>query len=151
LLVQGLLGVAWVASCVSLYSQRQRLAQLRQGLVVQIDRATKSRVSAEKFYGLSILDALTGLYNRRYGGTRLDEEIGRVEESKNPAPLMVAAIDFDKFKQINDKYGHAAGDLALKTFSRRLQRALRACDVPIRVGGDEFLVILPECPAEKVD
>ena len=151
LLAAGILGVAWVASGLTLYYQRQRLAGLREGLVVQMDRATRSRVNAEKFYGLSILDALTGLYNRRFGGSRLDEEIGRVEESKNPLPLQVAAIDFDKFKNINDKYGHAAGDLALKTFSRRLQRALRACDVPIRVGGDEFLVILPECPPEKVD
>src|SRR5262249_4886427 len=49
-----------------------------------------------------------------------------------------------------DTYGHAAGDVALKEFSRRLQRAVRACDLPVRIGGDEFLVILPDCPPEQV-
>ena len=60
-------------------------------------------------------------------------------------------LDLDHFKEINDRFGHPAGDLALKEFSRRLKKAIRACDVPVRIGGDEFLVILPECPREKVD
>ena len=148
LLVQGLLGMMWMVSGFMLYHQRRRLKMLRQGLVEQMDGATKSRVKAEKYYGLSILDPLTGLYNRHFGAARLEEEITQAEESDKP--LLVLAIDFDRFKEINDKYGHAAGDLALREFSRRLQRAIRACDVPIRVGGDEFLVILPECPPDKI-
>jgi diguanylate cyclase (GGDEF)-like protein len=148
LLVQVLLGLMWVASGVTLYHQRRRLKMLRKGIIEQMDGATKSHVKAEKFYGLSILDPLTGLYNRRFGTARLEEEIAGAGESEDP--LLLLAIDFDKFKAINDNYGHAAGDLALKEFSRRLQRAIRACDVPIRVGGDEFLVILPECPPDKV-
>jgi diguanylate cyclase (GGDEF)-like protein len=147
-LVQGLVGVMWAVSGFTLYHERRRLKMLRKVLVEQMDSTTKSHVKAEKFYGLSILDPLTGLYNRRFGTSRLEEEIGRADESEDP--LLLLAIDFDKFKQINDVYGHAAGDLALKEFSRRLQRAIRACDVPVRVGGDEFLVILPECPPDKV-
>ncbi len=147
-LVRGLLGVIWVMSGFALFHQHGRLEQLRESLVGQMDGATKSHVRAEKLYGLSIIDPLTGLYNRRFGETRLQEEITRAGDSKDP--LLVLALDFDGFKGINDTYGHAAGDAALKTFSRRLQRAIRACDVPIRCGGDEFLMILPECPPDKV-
>jgi diguanylate cyclase (GGDEF)-like protein len=63
----------------------------------------------------------------------------------------VVLFDLDYFKEINDKFGHAAGDAALREFSRRLKRAIRACDIPVRLGGDEFLVILPECPRDKVN
>ena len=149
LLVGGLVGIIWAVSALMLTWQQRRLNTLRKSLIGQIDNATKNQVKAERFYGLSILDPLTGLYNRRFGETRLQEEIVQAEASKDP--LLLIALDFDRFKEINDKYGHAAGDLALKEFSRRLQRAIRACDVPIRVGGDEFLVILPDCPPDKIN
>ena len=146
-LASGLLGLLFGMNIITLNRQRH-FKTVRKLVISQMDAATKQRVKAERYYGLSILDALTGLYNRRFGETRLLEEIGRAEKSGEP--LLVLALDFDGFKGINDRYGHAAGDLALKTFARRLQRAIRACDVPIRVGGDEFLVILPECSADKV-
>jgi diguanylate cyclase (GGDEF)-like protein len=146
-LVRGLMGLMAGVSIYTLRRQR-RLKEFRNRLVEQMDAATKHSARAERFYEMSILDPLTGLYNRRFGETRLREEIERAEKSGDP--LQVLAVDFDRFKEINDQYGHAAGDLALKGFSRRLQRAIRACDVPIRNGGDEFLVILPECPPDKV-
>jgi diguanylate cyclase (GGDEF)-like protein len=145
---RALVGVVWIAGGLTVFRKHSRLKTLRVKLVEQMNRATKNHVRAEKLYGLSILDPLTGLYNRRFGETRLKEEIARAGEVSDP--LLLLAIDFDRFKQINDTYGHAAGDLALKAFSRSLRRAVRACDVPIRVGGDEFLVILPECPPDKV-
>jgi diguanylate cyclase (GGDEF)-like protein len=148
-LVGALLGLMWVVGAFMLSHQRRDLRLLRKGLIEQTDAATRNRVKGEQLYGLSILDPLTGLYNRRFGEDRLKEEIARALQSKDP--LLVLALDFDRFKPINDQYGHAAGDLALKEFSRRLQRAIRACDVPIRVGGDEFLVIFPDCPREMVD
>jgi len=147
--VRALLGLLWGASCIGLYQQHSRLTLFRKNLIDQIDAATKHRVKAEQFYGLSIIDPLTGLYNRRFGETRLQEEIAKA--SKSGEPLLLLALDFDRFKEINDNYGHAAGDMALKEFSRRLQRAIRACDIPIRVGGDEFLTIFPECPPEKME
>ena len=146
--VRLLLVLMWVGSIVALSQQRRRLQVFRKNVIEQMDAATKHRVKAEQFYGLSILDPLTGMYNRRYGETRLQEEVTKAEKSGEP--LLLLALDFDRFKEINDKYGHAAGDLALKEFSRRLQRAIRACDVPVRVGGDEFLTIFPECPLEKM-
>jgi len=146
--VLGLLVLACVASGVTLHQQWRRLKLLREGLIDQMDSVIKQRVKAEQFYGMATQDALTGLYNRRFGETRLQEEIAQAEKSGEP--LILIAADFDRFKQVNDQYGHAAGDLALKEFSRRLQRAVRACDVPIRVGGDEFLAIFPECTLERI-
>src|SRR5579864_3254224 len=149
LVVRGLLGMMWGASWGTLYHLRTRIDMLRKNLIAQMDGATKTHVRAEKLYGLSIIDPLTGLYNRRFGEDRLQEEIARAGDVTDP--LLVLALDFDGFKGINDTYGHAAGDAALKAFSRRLQRAIRACDVPVRVGGDEFLVILPDCPPDKIN
>ncbi len=115
----------------------------------QLQIVAKHRVQADKLYDLSILDPLTSLHNRRFGELRLKEEIARSERSGEP--LAVVLFDLDYFKEINDRFGHAAGDAALREFSRRLKRAIRACDIPVRLGGDEFLVILPECPRDKVN
>ena len=124
-------------------------AQVREHLAKQLKVAVMQKIRANRLYNLSILDPLTGLHNRRFGEQRLQEEVARSE--RNDEPLAVLLFDLDRFKEINDQYGHAAGDAALKEFSRKLKRAIRACDVPVRVGGDEFLVVLPECPREKVD
>jgi diguanylate cyclase (GGDEF)-like protein len=126
-----------------------RTALVRERLSKQLKAAVVQRIRANRLYDLSILDPLTGLHNRRFGEQRLEEELARSE--RNGDPLAVLLFDLDYFKEINDQFGHAAGDGALKEFSRRLKRAIRACDVPVRIGGDEFLVILPECPREKVD
>lgn len=146
--VLALLVLGCAVSGFTLHRQSGALKLLRAGLIDQTNSVIKQRAKAEQFYGMATQDALTGLYNRRFGETRLKEEIERAEKSGES--LILIAADFDKFKHINDTYGHAAGDLALKEFSRRLQRAVRACDVPIRVGGDEFLVIFPECTLEKI-
>jgi diguanylate cyclase (GGDEF)-like protein len=108
------------------------------------DRTTRAGRSA-----LWILDPLTGLYNRRFGERRLDEEVSRA--ATTGTPLLLVSLDFDRFKTINDQHGHAAGDAVLQEFSRRLRRAIRASDVAIRVGGDEFLLILPECPTNQLE
>jgi diguanylate cyclase (GGDEF)-like protein len=130
-------------------SRHERTKLVRDRLSAQLKVAVKQRIQAEKLYDLSILDPLTGLHNRRFGEQRLKEEIERSERSGDP--LAVILFDLDYFKEINDQFGHATGDLALKEFSRKLKRAVRACDIPVRMGGDEFLVVLPECPREKVD
>jgi diguanylate cyclase (GGDEF)-like protein len=144
-LVDGLL----VAILVSRSYELLRHRDIKLIIAKQLEIAAQQRARTEKLYGLSILDPLTGLHNRRFGEQRLAEEIARSERSGDP--LAVVVFDLDYFKEINDNFGHAAGDLALKKFSRRMRRAIRACDVPVRIGGDEFLVILPECPRDKVD
>src|ERR1700742_4210722 len=131
------------ANCMIRHSETKIVLQR------QLQIVAKHRVKADKLYDLSILDPLTSLHNRRFGELRLKEEIARSERTGDP--LAVVLFDLDYFKEINDKFGHAAGDAALREFSRRLKRAIRACDIPVRLGGDEFLVILPECPRDKVN
>ena len=128
--------------------QLHQFKVFRHRLADQMQVTIQQRMRADKFYGLAIIDPLTGLYNRRFGEESLQKEIVRAE--KNNLDLAVIAIDLDYFKEINDQYGHAAGDLVLKEFSRLVRRAIRACDVPVRIGGDEFLIVLPECSRENV-
>jgi diguanylate cyclase (GGDEF)-like protein/PAS domain S-box-containing protein len=87
-------------------------------------------------------DWLTGLDNRRVFMQKLEDEIGRASRYRHPLALMM--VDLDHFKQINDTYGHAAGDEALRVFSGLAQMRLRASDHVGRLGGEEFGIILPE-------
>jgi diguanylate cyclase (GGDEF)-like protein len=146
--VRGLLGLVLIFNIYMLY-QQHLLRQLRNHLSSQIEVATEQRVRAETFYELAILDPLTGLYNRRFGEEHLLRQIASAERRGDP--LIVLLLDLDDFKGINDRFGHAAGDLVLKEFARRLNKGIRASDTAVRLGGDEFLVILPECPPEKMD
>jgi diguanylate cyclase (GGDEF)-like protein len=145
--VRGLLGLVLIFNVYMLY-QQHLLRRLRNYLSSQMEVATEQRVRAEALYELAILDPLTGLYNRRFCEERLRAEIAR--SNRQSDPLIVIALDLDNFKAINDRYGHSAGDLVLQEFARRLSKATRGSDIAVRLGGDEFLVILPECPPEEV-
>ncbi|BES69479.1 hypothetical protein RE428_04970 [Marinobacter nanhaiticus D15-8W] len=90
---------------------------------------------------LARTDALTGLFNRGYMEDRLSGEIDRSRRYKHP--LTVALFDFDHFKKLNDTYGHAAGDEALKLFAATATRMSRKSDVVARWGGEEFLAVFP--------
>jgi two-component system cell cycle response regulator len=90
---------------------------------------------------VSRTDGLTGLYNRRH----LDQELARLHNDavRHDDKLCVLLLDIDHFKNVNDVYGHAAGDLVLRAFADRMLGELRAGDIAGRWGGEEFLVILP--------
>ncbi len=94
---------------------------------------------------LSSRDALTGLANRRSFDVALAREIDRVARSGEAALLL--ALDIDHFKRINDSHGHAAGDMVLKAVAAALVETVRPMDLVARVGGEEFAIILPNCPA----
>jgi len=91
--------------------------------------------------GLARSDALTGLANRRAFDEALDREVARAERSG--APLALLALDLDRFKAVNDRYGHAAGDAALVAAAARARAALREGDLLARVGGEELAALLP--------
>ncbi len=91
---------------------------------------------------LADLDALTGLHNRRLFHEVLGREVARASRYERPLALLV--LDLDRFKAINDRFGHLAGDGVLAELGERLQRVVRSADIPCRIGGEEFAVILPE-------
>jgi diguanylate cyclase (GGDEF)-like protein len=95
-----------------------------------------------RLYVLSTVDDLTRLYVRRYFDGRLRDEVARSRRYGTRFTLVL--IDFDGFKDVNDTYGHATGDRVLKMVADILHKEVRSLDIPARVGGDEFAVILPE-------
>ena len=97
---------------------------------------------------LAMVDPLTGLYNRRFAEQRLAAEVARSERKGHP--LTVLTVDLNNFKQVNDTYGHPAGDQVLLEFAARLNHVIRGSDLAVRLGGDEFLVLLPECTLEQL-
>lgn len=91
---------------------------------------------------LIVQDELTGIYNRHYFNQNLKQEIKR--HQRYQSPLSMAFIDVDHFKKINDRYGHDVGDEVLKTLTETVSTMLRESDVFCRVGGEEFVVMMPE-------
>lgn len=95
---------------------------------------------------LSIQDSLTGLYNRRHFLTVLENEIARCQRSNDEFALLI--IDIDKFKHINDYWGHNTGDEVIVQFAEILKRETRKSDTVARWGGEEFIILCPDMPTD---
>jgi two-component system, cell cycle response regulator len=95
---------------------------------------------------LAVTDPLTGLYNRRYLESHLDSLMQRAAQDDKPIGLL--ALDIDHFKAVNDTHGHAAGDEVLKEFVARIKRSVRGIDMAARIGGEEFVVVMPDSTHE---
>lgn len=145
--VRGLVGLVLIFNVYVIYQQLQ-ITRIRRELTDQVFAVDKVEVLAQEVYKMALLDPLTGLFNRRYIEQRLEDEIARSQ--RHGRPLSVIMFDLDEFKQVNDTYGHSAGDALLRAFADRLSRATRGSDASGRYGGDEFLVVLPECKPENV-
>lgn len=145
--VRALIGIVLIFSVYVVYQQYE-IIRMRNQIAEQIESLNKVESLATEVYKLAALDQLTGLYNRRSGEQRLTEEMSRAVRHGRPLTLLL--LDVDNLKRINDRLGHTAGDLLLKQFAERLQRAIRGSDLAARLGGDEFMVLLPECRAEEV-
>ena len=91
---------------------------------------------------MAVVDALTGLNNRRYFESHLASLL--TVAARRHSPLSLVVLDIDHFKSVNDTHGHDAGDLVLKSFAKRIRRIVRQADLPCRLGGEEFVVIMPD-------
>lgn len=96
----------------------------------------------------ALLDPLTGLYNRRYAMQHLNRLIRDRSDTKSTVTAMV--LDLDRFKRINDTYGHLTGDVVIRQTAQRLKKNLRPADLVARIGGEEFLIILENASFERV-
>lgn len=142
----GLLGVAF-ASAQPLSHQERSIIRSLLSVMVMIVGSSKvlSRTLSELEY-FSTHDPLTGIHNRRYFNDMLEYEIPRSERHRHVFSLLL--LDLDDFKDINDSYGHPVGDMVLIKIAKSICSRLRKGDIPVRMGGDEFAVILPETPLE---
>jgi two-component system, cell cycle response regulator len=108
------------------------------GVIVAI--SLENAVNRARLVRSGVTDFLTGWHNRRYFHNRLREELARAERTGKPLACLM--IDVDNFKDINDRFGHLAGDEALKEVARRAEAEIRAGDTGARFGGDEFAILL---------
>lgn len=112
------------------------------GFLGAIFDITEKKELEETLARLATIDELTGLPNRRDGMAKL-EVLHRNSARKN-RPYCLAMIDIDRFKRLNDRYGHANGDFVLRAFADLMKKTLRSSDVCFRYGGEEFVILLPE-------
>ncbi|MGN7734271.1 PleD family two-component system response regulator [Ensifer sp. R-19] len=104
------------------------------------------RSSVQQTIELAVTDGLTGLHNRRYFDTHLKLLMDRA--AARGRPLSICMTDIDRFKQVNDTYGHDAGDEVLREFANRIRTTVRGADLACRFGGEEFVVVMPDTSAE---
>lgn len=136
----GFLALDWLAG-VGAVSEWHRWARLGYVVVLAFAGALigsgYGRVSEQ-----AMTDSLTGLFNRRYFFTVASQWYSRARRTGKPVSLLI--MDVDNFKAINDRMGHHEGDRVLKTIARAIQETCRGSDIPVRWGGEEFAVLLPE-------
>jgi len=145
--VRGLVGLVLLFNVYTIYQQTQ-IHRIQKQMSDQVDAMGKMEVRTEEVYKLAALDPLTGLYNRRSGEQRLAAEVLRAQRSGRPLTILV--IDLDGLKFVNDNFGHPAGDELIRSFAQCMNKAIRGSDLAVRFGGDEFLVLLPDCKLEEV-
>jgi diguanylate cyclase (GGDEF)-like protein len=118
------------------------------GLYLLASDVTPLKMVERRLSDMARYDTLTGLPNRIQFNEKLHEAIRRSTRSRKPMGL--AFLDIDHFKQINDTFGHGAGDDVLKEFGRRLRRAAREIDTVARLAGDEFVIVLEDLASAQV-
>ena len=125
-----------------LHDSNKEVRKLNYSLSKDIEKATaKLRATNLHLYKMSSLDHLTKIANRRY----FEDSLNKIFKNKPNEYVGIIVIDVDKFKHINDHYGHEAGDLALKHIANIMKQGTRGKDIPARLGGDEFVAYIHNC------
>jgi diguanylate cyclase (GGDEF)-like protein len=122
------------------------LISLEQLIREKDELAAQLRRANEELANVAATDALTGLPNRRAFDEALRRDLARAERTKDPVAVVMVDVDF--FKKVNDTYGHATGDIVLRNLAEVIRTTLRTGDVPARLGGEEFVALLPNANAE---
>jgi len=120
---------------------------VEQTKIIQ-QKAFEFEATATSLQLMCITDPLTGLYNRRYVNTRLDQEWSNFR--RGTSDFAIITLDIDHFKSVNDDYGHSLGDEVLVHIAKILQNTVRTSDIACRMGGEEFIVIMPDANLESI-
>lgn len=131
------------------FAKLKEVRRLGRALADSMSLALSNIALRERLRTQSLRDPLTGLYNRRYMEDALERFLAL--DARTGRSTSVVMLDLDNFKQLNDKFGHAKGDAVLRDVASQLVGAVRPTDVVCRYGGEELVVILPECPLQEAE
>jgi diguanylate cyclase (GGDEF)-like protein len=130
-------------------AEEHRFDAMHEDLIRLMANCTVPSIERARLERLSITDDCTAAYNQRYLMPRLADEIDRAR--KSVSPLSVLLLDLDHFKQVNDTWGHQAGDDVLAIFADRARDQVRRQDALVRRGGEEFVLIMPDTGREEAE
>lgn len=139
----GFLFLEWFAGAPAASAAHQAARLAYVGVLGCAGAAVGARL--RRAYAQSMTDPLTGLFNRRYFSVITPQWLARARRSGEPLSLLI--LDVDNFKAINDRFGHHEGDRVLQSVARVIRDSCRQSDVPVRWGGEEFAVLLPDTDA----
>jgi len=126
-------------------ASREPIGEEAKGEIRALLPPLTASLHASRNWRVAVTDELSGLASRRYFEARLAEEWAR--RDRYETPLAVACFDLDRFKLVNDSFGHAAGDLVIRRFGQIVRSKIRASDLACRFGGEEFAALLPQSSA----
>jgi diguanylate cyclase (GGDEF) domain len=142
--VNGIAAVG-IGLCIALVLWSSNISNLKQSRLIDNQKKELEEKNKQLEY-MATHDQLTGLINRAQFIQFAEKEIARIRRSGTEASIIL--VDIDIFKNVNDNYGHPTGDTVLKNTAGIIKKSLREMDIPARFGGEEFIILLPETPAQ---